>query len=288
MKDVSILVNTCDLYEDAWNPFFRLLQIQWKDCPKKVYLNTETKKYTDPYFDVVTVNSSPGDKWGARLLKAIDKIDTEYVFFFLEDFFIQKPVNTDILETAISCLDNEKDVGAIRFVPHVSASWCEKGTETYGYFSFIPLSWKARNTTMPSLWRKDYLKKITRAYESPWEFETFGSVRSAKMPYRVLVQNESAPIAVYIDYQIKYGYGISKRRWLKNNKELFDKYGIVVDFSRLGWFEESDAPQKVTGLRRSKKEKLLLPFTDPKLFAKILKAEFKQKWFYISHIRNRF
>ena len=28
-NDVTILVNSCDKYEDAWEPFFKLFSIQW-------------------------------------------------------------------------------------------------------------------------------------------------------------------------------------------------------------------------------------------------------------------
>lgn len=30
----SILVNTCDKFEDCWNPFFKLLSIYWPDYQK--------------------------------------------------------------------------------------------------------------------------------------------------------------------------------------------------------------------------------------------------------------
>ena len=36
--EVTILVNSCDLYEDTWYPFFKLLQLQWPECPYKVVL----------------------------------------------------------------------------------------------------------------------------------------------------------------------------------------------------------------------------------------------------------
>ena len=53
--DITILVNSCDLYEDAWYPFFKLLQIQWKDCPYDVVLHTETKVYDCDFMDVRTI-----------------------------------------------------------------------------------------------------------------------------------------------------------------------------------------------------------------------------------------
>ena len=56
-QELAILVNSCDKYEDAWDPFFKLLKIQWPDCPYRIYLNTEFKNYVCDCFDVEVINS---------------------------------------------------------------------------------------------------------------------------------------------------------------------------------------------------------------------------------------
>ena len=44
MTNLTIIVNTCDKYEDAWNPFFRLMEINWPESENyKIILNTENK-----------------------------------------------------------------------------------------------------------------------------------------------------------------------------------------------------------------------------------------------------
>lgn len=42
----SILVNTCDKFEDCWNPFFKLFFLFWPDYNGVIYLNTEYKEYS--------------------------------------------------------------------------------------------------------------------------------------------------------------------------------------------------------------------------------------------------
>lgn len=44
-KKCSLLINTCDNYEDTWIPFFSLLSNYWGECPYSIYLNTEEKIY---------------------------------------------------------------------------------------------------------------------------------------------------------------------------------------------------------------------------------------------------
>ena len=51
-NDVTILVNSCDKYEDAWEPFFKLFSIQWPECPYKIILNTESKNFSCDYLSV--------------------------------------------------------------------------------------------------------------------------------------------------------------------------------------------------------------------------------------------
>lgn len=81
-SEVTILVSSCDKYEDAWEPFFRLLNIQWPDCPYNIVLSTETKNYDCDFLNVETINSSPKLSWSSRLKNVLTQISTEYVLFF--------------------------------------------------------------------------------------------------------------------------------------------------------------------------------------------------------------
>ena len=283
----AILVNTCDLYEDAWKPFFTLLHIQWPNCPKKIYLNTETKYYKDEYFDIECINSNTKISWSDRFILAVNKIQSSNILFFLEDAFLLSPVNEKILISALNAInDNKLNVGAIRFIPHPSPKAYEEEI-LYNYFSKLPLESSLRNSTIVSLTRKDYLLKLLRKNENPWEYEKYGSIRSRRYSEKILIQRSEEKLAFDFEYQIKYGYGISRKKWLKNNKILFEKFGIECNFSNLGWYDYPIS-RKITGLKRSKKEKLLLPFSNPKDFLKIVSIQLKEGFDIITHIRNRF
>lgn len=286
-SDVTILVNSCDLYEDAWNPFFRLLQIQWPNCPKNIILNTESKIYKDSYFNVKSIYPPKEMKWGERLIYALNKIDSKYILFFLEDFFLLDKVNEEIIASAIKCMQENQDVGVIKFIPNIPENWYDKNIVLNDYFSPIPVDFRARNAGLAAIWRKDYYLKLLRPFEDPWEFELFGAIRSRKYPEKILAQNDQYPLAFPYNIQIKYGYGITQKKWLKNNKVLFDKYNIDVNYDNLGWYSEVKT-EKVVGKKRSLKEKILMPILNPKTFFKILQIEIKQKIYYIRHIRNFF
>ena len=64
------------------------------------------------FLDVKTITS--GDKpWSTRIWNALKCINTEYVLFFLEDQFLQKPVNVDWLNKAFEYMKRHTDTGVI-------------------------------------------------------------------------------------------------------------------------------------------------------------------------------
>ena len=42
----SVLVTSCDSYDDTWEPFFTLLETMWPNCHYPIYLSTETKNFS--------------------------------------------------------------------------------------------------------------------------------------------------------------------------------------------------------------------------------------------------
>lgn len=264
---VTILVNSCDFYRDAWYPFFKLFKIQWPDCPYKFVLNTESENIRTEFTDI-TMFKSGNIPWSDRVLNALETIETEFVLFFLEDFFLITPVKKDIFSSALSLISENKEIGVICFNPDIDSTvWKTKGT--YGkYFTELKKTSVARINAVAALWRKDFLIKMLKSGESPWEFETNGTKRGVSYKEKVLclVDPEYAPFDFH--YYIGYGYGISNKSWLPKNKELFDKYGIEVNFENLGWYTQPPKRQK-----RSFKEKFSLIYKNPKELLDMVKTK---------------
>ena len=286
MKEIPIILSSCDLYEDAWNPFFRLLQANWHNASKDVYLITESKKYIDSYFNVQCINY-PSSYWSDRVIFALSKIHAEFAWFFLEDFFLEREVNEEIIKSAEECIVTDSNVGVIKFIPCITSSWYNDKVFIDTYFSEIPYSSKHRSNLMLSLYRISYFSQMLRHKETPWDFEAFGTYRSRRLKEKVLIQNDSFPLAFPYNYQIKYGFGISKKKWLRNNQKLFEQYGINVDFEKLGWYEEVAAP-KIIGLKRTFLQKCIMPVINPKLFFTIMSVIIKEWYYKISHLHHYF
>lgn len=240
-QDVTILVNSCDLYEDAWDPFFRLLKIQWPDCAYPVILNTETKEYHCDFMDVRTVKSGKKRSWSARLKYALDQIETRFVLFSLEDFFLTKPVNTPLLETVLEQLRANPKLGGVTFRPLEVNDSLATTDDPAQAFKVIKSKQPYRIKVLVSLYDTNYLKSLILGDENPWVFEREFSIRSLYAGRTLLTQDYACSVPIF-SYAInpKLNLGITQRKWLNGNKAFFESHGIVgVNYDHLGIMEES-------------------------------------------------
>lgn len=242
MNDCTILVNSCDRYYETWKPFFELFKIQWNECPYRIVLNTETKSYRDPEIVVETINSPTEKTWSSRLKNVLNHIDTEYVMFFLDDEFLGSPVNTNEFENALTYMRNHQDVGYI-LLRH---SEKQNKHESRRYFARSELTEKYQLVCLSALYRRDFLIKILRNHESPWEFERYATRRLKKYHYQVLQYSSDYPVIFeYYDRSI----GVCRGKWLPQTKAFLEGYGIEVNYDNLGWYTEPqplDTETKVT------------------------------------------
>lgn len=246
-NDVTFLISSCDKYEDAWNPFFKLLSIYTKDCEftYPIVLNTETKKYSCSEWDIRVINSSTKLTWSERMLYVLERIETDYVFLLLEDFFIQSPFNYEQFDKVVQYMRDHDDVGVIHTTP--TGKKYEPTTEM-----FFERKFSQNNICVTAvLWRKAFLQQLLRKHENIWEFEWYSGMRAPRYPYKVMQYNEMYPVIFDYRVVISDGYGLVQGKWLKKNEELFEKHGITVDFENLGWYNpEEKAPVRISFFKR--------------------------------------
>ena len=55
-QDLTIIVCSCDAYEDLWYPYFEIFKNQWPDCKYPIILNTESKTYSHDGLNIKCLN----------------------------------------------------------------------------------------------------------------------------------------------------------------------------------------------------------------------------------------
>lgn len=245
-NDVTILVNSCDLYEDAWYPFFYLLRKHWPACNYNIVLNTETKQYHDDYFDVKTINTGTELSWTARIRYVLNRIETEYILFFLEDFFLITDVRQEAFDKSFEIISNDKDIGLVHFTPSEKIMPVPK-YDLDNCFYELPVKKRTLRTRVAvSLFRKDYFLRLLYGDENPWQYERESHIRSMFAGYKIYRQSYELypPTFTYcLDHDI--GIGITSRKWLKNTKSFFESECLYdVNYESLGIMTDDVYEQK--------------------------------------------
>ena len=234
MNTCSILVNSCDKFSSAWHPFFTLLRKYWPNCPYKVYLNTESLDYSD--YNVETLNSN-NSSWTGRLMNSLKIIDTDYVIFLLEDFFLMGYVKDNVIESIIMEMNKDQQIAVV--YPKKITGFDNRDID---HPEWIRMDYNKNNRYLVNcqfaIWNRRALLSILKPGMSPWEME-----RSLKIgdncDYKFYCSPQGSKFSIEGDvfpyyFAIQNGYGIAKSKWLWNNKKFFKEEGIIVDYSTLG------------------------------------------------------
>lgn len=241
MKNLAFLMSSCDGYDDLWEPFFECLDLMWKDIDIPVYLNTEHKVFTPKKelgFQVRTLNqkSKKTLSWSRRFIEALERIQEEYIFLVLDDFFVCDKVDADKMAQIVSIMEEDPAIASFQLygtrIRNKNPEAYVQG-ETLRYTLMGKQGWKTH--FVPTVWRKSTLLKWLRPWESIWAFEECGSQRARRWNYpeKVYVV-ENAPIYDYL--WIKDCSAVINGKWLAEKELLtfFEENQIQVDWSRRG------------------------------------------------------
>lgn len=256
----TVMVYSCDSYEDVWDPFFKLMSRYWKDCPYPIVLNTESKTLHKKYgsLDISTLSLYKENvpvPYGKRVIDHLNRIKSKYIITLIDDFFIRAEVNTSELEQIMDWMDADNRIASFCLIHHDDPHSCRYSREEQGYkhYSLRPRYTKHNYDMQACVWNREALLKSWRPYESPWQWEGPSNIRSFDDGYLYYDLDDDAPFPIdYIDYKKHEWSGIRKGKWvLETVKKTFDENGIIVDYSKRGIFDPNvDIPPPTHSLGR--------------------------------------
>lgn len=244
MNKVTVLVNSCDSYEEIWTPFFILFKKYWPSCEYPIVLNTESKEFDFSDLNIKTFQlyqaTNKKIPWGERLIKTLEKIDSQYIIFLLDDFFFTDYVDVNRLNQCIEWMDENSDIATFGFTrthqPNIQDN-------KFPNFEKRPQEGEYRLNTQAAIWRKEKLISYIKPHESAWDWELLGSIRSSRYKERFYSAIEGKP---YIFVYDSLNLGLRRGKWLKDNIDFFEKENIAVDFSRRGFWDDSMFDRKMS------------------------------------------
>jgi hypothetical protein len=188
--DLSVLVGSCDEYYNLLRNFDILFKKYW--LPKtKNFLVTETIPFDNPHYEIVLAGKVT---WGQRILTALEQIDTKYVFFILEDYYLSEYFTEERVINHLNLL--EKHNGDKIMFEILDREYTLENIDNNLYK--FNINSKYLNSVQPSIWKTDFLKKSLSPMFSPWDFETIGNNLTKKLNPTILLN--AIPQRTYFNF----------------------------------------------------------------------------------------
>lgn len=239
----AVIISSCDAYQDVWDPFFQLMDKYWTDIPYPIYLNTERAHFDKEYtnFSVKTLNLTEKRKpnkttWSRRMLDVLERIEEEYVFILIEDFFLRENVQTELIEEILNKMDQDPLMSQVQFYGTRINCDNERVNTITDIMDLQQIGDdKAKVCFVPVIWRKSVLKKWLRPHETIWAFESCGAKRAKRWKYKEKVYRVYSP-SIFNYLWEKGCYCIVNGKWMKHPllTELFQENNIKVDYNIRG------------------------------------------------------
>jgi len=228
-RKMTVLVVSCDDYEDMLEPFAKAWQCYWADCPFEVVVVTETRPATMPSVFARAVRTRAGTSWSERVRAALATIDTPYVLLLCNDYFLSGKIDTPRVLRRVRQAEKYKAVNVRLYeIPRAQKPFATEGAEDAlkEYVKRTPYCIAA----YPGIWDRAFLMSMAGKTRTAWDFERRGSF---------LVSDEQGPILTVPGSEFPFLDGAHKGAWEPAAVELFRRIGVSVDFERRGFVAAS-------------------------------------------------
>jgi len=189
MKNLTVLIGSCDSYHRLWKPFQICFDRYWKHDTKNLFVteNDSVPGYTPTEFVTLT----PGNlSWGERMYKALDSIDTDYVFWILEDYFFDYTYTKEELENYLEFMKSH-NVDRLQISPSGHQKYTDEVIK--GFTKFADDS-NYLISLQPSIWSVDFIKKVLDTEYSPWDFEIKGSNKLKNTVHNIFIDTNKGGV----------------------------------------------------------------------------------------------
>lgn len=175
MKDICLLVLTCDKYSDLWDSFTELFNRNWPDCPYDKYILTNEKQYH--YYGFNSIPIGEDITWSYNLIKVLKILENKYKYIYitLEDTPIIEKVDNQYFQRIINSFI-KIDGNFLRLLNAVKYPITRYNNFFGEIINFTPY----RQSSACCVWKISLLLELLNEDESAWEFEKVGIIRGFK------------------------------------------------------------------------------------------------------------
>lgn len=222
-NNMAILLIGFDGYDDLWKDFFALFRHYWKDCPYQLYLANNSLDYQVE--GVKQIHAGDDAEWSRKVQNALEVIEEDYICLMLEDFYLGKKVDSQVIEETIKLMEKDnllyyklKSFSPIR----------TKNYKAYKYLHVIPSNLEYGISLQPGIWRKEFLnEKVGTENYNAWKFECdriAEEKNKSKEPIIGCVYDERNILQIQ--------HGVVQGKYLPKTVKYFEKRGYHLNQER--------------------------------------------------------
>jgi hypothetical protein len=232
VSQVSILISSFDGYSECWGPVAHGFTKYWPDCPYPVHLMTNFKDFPHPTIHVLKTGADRG--WSGRMLFALERLQTTFIMYFQEDYWIMHPVDTPRVCQIVGLMQTHR-LDYVRLVANPVPDHEFPADPGLGLIDTQRGAY--RTSVQVSIWRREVLRNLLRPDETVWQFELNATERSRVYGDTFLAAKKQTssgwPWEDFDNGGIRYlCTAINAGRWFRPAVAYARNEGLLVDFSR--------------------------------------------------------
>ena len=230
MKNIPVVMMSCDPYADIWNASHAMWRKMWPDCPMRLFWVSNERVMRQDGVTAIVTGFDPED-WCGNLRIALDRIGAERVFLALDDLWMSRPVDTTGVLDAVSAFRAE-GWDHLRFL----SDWPSRdNAHLLGNVLRVrlPPTTPYRVSSILGLWKTSTLRAIARPGRSIWDFEVRGTLAAEPLPLEMWIQRAGV---------IRYDNAVVQGRWTGYGHRMIGEHNLPVDFSARGVEPKRGAP----------------------------------------------
>lgn len=250
----SFLICSCDKYKFALYPFFKLFYKFVPSGEYDVWVNLENEDYmyedkkiniynlpkclmtvdcNQAHYYSKNVNGNIVIPWSKRLKNCLREIQSKYVVLLLEDYFINSPVDLEQINQLIDIMEKDSSIVNI----NISGVDPDNGKKRFSYKT-DGLEYRPRfgnyKLQASGIWNREKLIFYLSNFESPWEWEAFGNMRTWFRPKDKFLYLSKNKLPIHYTWDL-YGSAIWHGKWnVQLIDSLFKENHIQIDYSKIG------------------------------------------------------
>lgn len=226
---LTLIISSCEAFSDLWNGQIGQLEKYWSDYPSSVFIITD--KPTQKHYENVQIVVAPdGYEWSERLNYALGLVETKYVFFTLDDYFLINKVKSDKIADYLELME-KSNIDYVRVFKR-RKKFTEGKVENYPELRWLPNNSDYAINFYPGIWNTDFLKYASRGKKTAWQQEV--SLKKAGLEYgaRCLVCMDDA-VYEFLDV-------VRKGKLLRKANKYFNSHDIYHGSRGVNsWFYET-------------------------------------------------